>query len=439
MKASVGHVKDLPKSKIGVDVENGFDAAVRGHRGQGEGPRRDQERRAQAESVFLATDPDREGEAIAWHIAEEIGDTGDGRIQRVLFNEITKKGVQKAIEKPRELDLNKSDAQQARRILDRLVGYEISPILWNKVRRGLSAGRVQSVAVRLVVEREREIEAFIPEEYWTVEARARREAAAAVRGAARRRWTGEKAEPKDGDADARDRRRSSTARPTSSRASTRRSAAATPPPPFITAKLQQEARATASASRRSARWRSRSGSTKASSSARRARSVSSRTCVPTPTALSDDAVAAVRDVHRARRYGEDYLPEAPNVYKTKEARAGRPRGDPPDARWSGRPTRVATYFEQIGERDMFRLYTLIWNRFVASQMVPAVYDQTTVDIDARPRHVPRDRPGAQVRRLHRGVRRSRRGGGRRRGRRRRRTATARRRRGAPAAAARGRA
>src|SRR5512140_1985170 len=171
VKASVGHVKDLPKSKIGVDVDHGFRPEYEAIKGKSK-VLSDIKRAARtAERVFLATDPDREGEAIAWHIAEELGsEGGDARVRRVLFNEITKGAIQKAIAEPLDLDRKKFDSQQARRILDRLVGYQISPILWKKVRRGLSAGRVQSVAVRLVVEREREIEAFLPVEWWSLDA-----------------------------------------------------------------------------------------------------------------------------------------------------------------------------------------------------------------------------------------------------------------------------
>src|SRR5574341_338165 len=171
VKASVGHVKDLPKSKDGVDVENGFTPTYEVIKGKAKVLSEIKRAAKGAARVLLATDPDREGEAIAWHIADELGaEGGDERVRRVLFNEITKSAIQKAIEHPIDLDRKKFDSQQARRILDRLVGYQISPILWRKVRRGLSAGRVQSVAVRLVVEREREIEAFRPEEYWTLDA-----------------------------------------------------------------------------------------------------------------------------------------------------------------------------------------------------------------------------------------------------------------------------
>ena len=173
VKASVGHVKDLPKSKLGVDVEHDFAPEYQVIRGKGKVLQEIKKAAKSASKVFLAPDPDREGEAIAWHIAQELkGKKGAAgpEVVRVLFNEITKRAVQEAVQHPLQLDESKYNSQQARRILDRLVGYQISPLLWRKVRRGLSAGRVQSVAVRLVVEREREIDAFVPEEYWTIDA-----------------------------------------------------------------------------------------------------------------------------------------------------------------------------------------------------------------------------------------------------------------------------
>src|SRR5512133_633556 len=199
VKASVGHVKDLPKSKIGVDVEHGFRPEYDVIKWKSKVLSDIKRAARSASQVFLATDPDREGEAIAWHIAEELGaEGGNARVRRVLFNEITKGAILKAIEHPLDLDRRKFDSQQARRILDRLVGYQISPILWKKVRRGLSAGRVQSVAVRLVVEREREVQAFQPVEYWSLEA----ELAAKLPPEFRARLAklgGEKAELKEGE------------------------------------------------------------------------------------------------------------------------------------------------------------------------------------------------------------------------------------------------
>ena len=170
VKASIGHVMDLPKSKLGVDIENDFAADYHVIQGKASILADIKKAAKDKENVFLASDPDREGEAIAWHIAEKLKADG-AKIRRVLFNEITKRAVQEALQHPRDLDRNLYEAQQTRRILDRLVGYQISPLLWEKVRRGLSAGRVQSVAVRIVAEREREIQAFKPVEYWSITAR----------------------------------------------------------------------------------------------------------------------------------------------------------------------------------------------------------------------------------------------------------------------------
>lgn len=165
--ASMGHIRDLPKSKLGVDVENNFEPEYINIRGKGDLIKKLKKDALSAKKIYLATDPDREGEAIAWHLAYILGIPEDS-ICRVTFNEITKEAVKESINKPRKIDMNLTDAQQARRVLDRIVGYKISPVLWKKVKRGLSAGRVQSVAVKLIVEREEEIEKFIPEEYWNI-------------------------------------------------------------------------------------------------------------------------------------------------------------------------------------------------------------------------------------------------------------------------------
>jgi len=377
VKASVGHVKDLPKSKMGVDIEQGFTPAYEVIKGKAKVLSEIKRAARKADRVFLATDPDREGEAIACHIAEELGE-GDGKVRRVLFNEITKNAIQKAIEEPLDLDRNKFDSQQARRILDRLVGYQISPILWKKVRRGLSAGRVQSVAVRLVVEREREIQAFKPEEYWSLEA----DLAAALPPEFRAKLVklgGQKADLKDGEtthglvAELRDEKFVVDAVEKKER---RRNA----PPPFTTAKLQQEAA-------------NRLGFT-----AKKTMTLAQRlyegvelgeegavgliTYMRTDSVrLSNEAIAAVRDFI-GERYGKDHLPESPNLYKTKQkaAQEAHEAVRPTSLEWT--PERVAPFFDEMGERDMYRLYELIWNRFVACQMLPAVYDQTTADVAA---------------------------------------------------------
>jgi DNA topoisomerase-1 len=379
VRASVGHVKDLPKSKMGVDIDGGFLPQYDVIKGKAKVLSEIKRAARGADRVYLATDPDREGEAIAWHIAEEIGADGrDGRVSRVLFNEITKKAIQKAIENPQELDRKKFDSQQARRILDRLVGYQISPILWKKVRRGLSAGRVQSVTVRLVVEREREIEAFRPEEYWTLDADL---AAKLPPEFTAKIWKvdGEKAALKD---EATTRGLASEVEKetfvvrTVDRKERRRNA----PPPFTTAKLQQDAA-------------NRLGFT-----AKKTMTLAQRlyegvelgdeglvgliTYMRTDSVrLAGEAVDAAR-AFVAERWGKDHLPETPNVFKTKakSAQEAHEAIRPTNLEWT--PERVQPFFEAMGERDMFRLYELVWSRFVACQMVPAIYDQTAADIAA---------------------------------------------------------
>jgi len=377
--ASVGHVKDLPKSKMGVDVEKGFRPTYEVIKGKAKVLSDIKRAAHKAADVYLATDPDREGEAIAWHIAEELGaEGGDARVRRVLFNEITKGAIQKAIAEPRALDRRKFDSQQARRILDRLVGYQISPILWKKVRRGLSAGRVQSVAVRLVVEREREIQAFKPEEYWSLEA----DLAASLPPEFRARLVkldGQKADLRDGETSrglVAELEKERFAVAAVERKERRRNA----PPPFTTAKLQQEAA-------------NRLGFT-----ARKTMTLAQRlyegvelgdegavgliTYMRTDSVrLSSEAVDAVRGFI-AERYGKDHLPESPNVYRTRQkaAQEAHEAVRPTSLEWT--PERVAPFFEQMGERDMLRLYELVWNRFVACQMMPAVYDQTAADVAA---------------------------------------------------------
>ncbi len=239
VKASVGHVRDLPKSKIGVDLEEGtFDPVYEVIEGKKKVVAEIRKAAREVETVYLASDPDREGEAIAWHISEEIKDVNTN-MRRVLINEITKKGVTAAIANPLDIDMNKTDAQQARRILDRLVGYKISPILWNKVQRGLSAGRVQSVAVRLVCEREEEIKAFIPEEYWSVDITCQGPTPPPFE-ARIWKWKGEKAEPKtkdEADAIANELRAGNAVVASVDKKERRKK----PQAPFITSRLQQDA------------------------------------------------------------------------------------------------------------------------------------------------------------------------------------------------------
>jgi DNA topoisomerase-1 len=377
VKASVGHVRDLPKSKIGVDLEDGtFEPVYEVIEGKKKVLGEIRKAAREVETVYLASDPDREGEAIAWHIAEEIKDVNKN-LRRVLINEITKKGVTQAIAKPQQIDMHKTDAQQARRILDRLVGYKISPILWNKVQRGLSAGRVQSVAVRLVCEREEEIKAFKPEEYWTVEATCRASQPPPF-DARVARWLGEKAEPKTAD-EAHAIAAELSAGDAVVASVEKKERRKKPQAPFITSKLQQDA------------------ARKLRFSAKRTMALAQRlyegvelgdegptgliTYMRTDsTRISDDALAAVR-AHITDTYGKDYVPDEVNTYGNKDrAQDAHEAIRPTQMEWT--PDRVAAALENHPEgKELIRLYTLIWQRFVASQMVPAVYDQTTIDLD----------------------------------------------------------
>ncbi|HYR96132.1 MAG TPA: type I DNA topoisomerase [Candidatus Binatus sp.] len=377
VKASIGHVMDLPKSKLGVDLENDFAAEY--HVIPGKAKVLDEIKKAakDKEHIYLAPDPDREGEAIAWHIAQKLGPRRRN-IHRVLFNEITKKAVLEALKTPGKVDQNRFEAQQARRILDRLVGYKLSPLLWEKVRRGLSAGRVQSVAVRIICEREREIRAFTPEEYWTVEARL--EAGDPPPFAARlAEIAGQKLDHKQLRLDAKARVDEVLARLRGvdwtitkvERKERRRH----PTPPFITSRLQQEA--------------SRKLGFQPSRTMRIAQrlyegvelgaegSVGLITYMRTDsTRISGEAIGAAREWVN-RRYGAQYVPESPNVYRSKK--------DAQDAHEAIRPTSMEYDPEGVArflDKDEIALYTLIWNRFVASQMESAVYDATVVDIEA---------------------------------------------------------
>jgi DNA topoisomerase I len=386
VEASLGHVKDLPKSTLGVDVNKDFETDYIVIPGKEKVVARLKKLADSADTIYLAPDPDREGEAIAAHLAEELGGNGakdkkkkkkqDGqeRIRRVTFNEITQRAVREAFEHPRDIDRNLVDAQQTRRVLDRLVGYQVSPLLWDKVRRGLSAGRVQTVALRLIVEREREIKAFEKQEYWTIDAHL----AASKPPAFDARFLGkgeEKVEVHNGEeaekiraalehadwivrtVDRKERRRNAT-------------------PPFTTSKLQQDS------------------SRKLRFSVKRTMMIAQRlyegvelgeeglvgliTYMRTDsTRVSNDALAEVRDYIKSQ-YGDQYLPETPNAYKEKkEAQA---------AHEAIRPTSAMRHPDQIKQylkEDEYKVYKLIWQRFVASQIMPAVFDQTAVDIDAR--------------------------------------------------------
>jgi DNA topoisomerase I len=374
VKASMGHVKDLPKSTLGVKIGKEFSPEYVVIAGKKEFLTEIKAIAKKVDTVFLAPDPDREGEAIAWHIAEEISKgKKNGKVKRVLFNEITKKAVLEAIKAPQELNQKKYESQQARRILDRLVGYQISPILWQKVRRGLSAGRVQSVAVRLVCDREAEIKAFIAQEYWTVEVDLLGRTPPPFRSYLFK-IDGQKAEIKDS-AQAnsiKDELYKQTFKVSNIE---KKTVSRSPQPPFITSRLQQEA-------------------------SRRLRFTAKKTMMlaqelyegveigdeglvglitymrTDSTRLSADAVAQARDFIKTK-YGENYVPSAPRVYATKQRSQ--------DAHEAIRPTSVEYPPEKITKflsKDLYALYELIWNRFVASQMADAQFVQTSIDIEA---------------------------------------------------------
>ena len=374
VKASLGHIKDLPKRDLAVDVEHGFEPRYEVIEGKKKLVAELKQAARKVQDVYLAADPDREGEAICSHLQEELSEKKNGpRIYRVMFNEITKKAVTKAFEKPGQVDVNLVDAQQARRVLDRLVGYKISPLLWDKVRRGLSAGRVQTVALRVIVEREREIRAFLAKEYWTIDAdlAAKKPPGLTARLA---RVNGQTAEIGSTEAangvvaaleDA-----AYTVQSVSTREKRR-----FPVAPFITSTLQQES------------------SRKLRFSVKRTMMLAQRlyegvevgkdtvgliTYMRTDsTRVSEDAIKDVRDFI-GERYGREYLPDSANFYKSKKGAQ--------DAHEAVRPTSMAYSPEVVDkylQEDERKVYRLIWNRFVASQMMPALYDQTTIDVSAK--------------------------------------------------------
>ncbi len=369
--ASVGHIKDLPKSELGVDVEHDFAPKYVAIRGKGKILSGIKKAAKSADQIYLAPDPDREGEAIAWHIAEEIRQ--EDKVFRILFNEITKRGVSEAIAHPQKLNKDKFEAQQARRILDRLVGYQISPILWDKVRRGLSAGRVQSVALRLICEREKEILAFKPQEYWSVTVELEGNTPPPFE-AKLVRIDGEKANLTS---------ESETKKLTGSidgadylvEAVTKKSRKKNPPPPFITSTLQQEA----------ARKLGFSAKKTMMLAQRLYEGVDFGTEGPVglitymrtdSTRVANEAMTEVRD-HISSKYGKEYLPPSPRTFKSaKSAQEAHEAIRPTSMEYH--PGKAAAYLE----KDQIRLYELIWNRFVASQMNPAIMDQTSIDIRA---------------------------------------------------------
>ena len=371
VRASVGHVKDLPKNKLGIDPENGFEPTYVVMDAKKKVIADLKKAASRAQQILLAPDPDREGEAIAWHIAEEIGK--NKTVSRVLFNDLTRETILEALKHPRDLDFNRYEAQQTRRILDRLVGYQISPLLWDKVKRGLSAGRVQSVAVRIICDREAEIRKFVPEEYWNITALLEGDTPPAFE-AKLFKIDGKKAKIGN-ESDATKILSSLREAPFTVSSVVKKEVKRQPPAPFTTSKLQQE----------SSRWLHFSAK-KTMMNAQKLYEgieIGAEGAVGLITYMRTDSVrVAAEALKEARefihaRYDAGYLPAKPRVFKVS--------GGAQDAHEAIRPTSVNRLPEQIKKYltpDQFRLYQLIWNRFLASQMSPALLDQTTVDITA---------------------------------------------------------
>ena len=369
--ASMGHIRDLPKSKLGIDVEHNFEPEYINIRGKGDLIKDLKKNAKNSKKVYLATDPDREGEAIAWHLSN-ILNSENNQITRVTFNEITKNAVQKAIKQPRDIDINLVDAQQARRVLDRIVGYKISPVLWKKVRRGLSAGRVQSVAVELIVDREEEIEKFIPQEYWNIYVKLLDEDSKKSFEAKFYGKNGKKQEinnKQEVDEILKNIKNAKYIVEDIKKGEKKR----TPAPPFTTSTMQQEA------------------SRKLGFSLKKTMSIAQVlyegikipekgtigliTYMRTDsTRISEEARTAAKS-HIVGTYGENFYEN--RYYKTNK--------DAQDAHEGIRPTYADLEPDKIKEalsKDQYKLYKLIYNRFIASQMASAIYDTISVTIDA---------------------------------------------------------
>ena len=370
VKASIGHVRDLPKKKLGIDLDEGFKPTYITIRGKGKILKELKEAAGKSDVVYLASDFDREGEAIAWHIAQTLKLPED-KIRRVVFNEITKRAIQNAIGNPGEIDMRKVDAQQARRILDRLVGYQVSPVLWKTIYRGLSAGRVQSVALRLICEREDEIEAFVPREYWTIDA-----VFETLRGeeieARLERVNGKKPKLEDSSSAEAvvEALKGSSFRISKLQEKERKTS---PPPPFITSTLQRDA---ANRLRFSSKKTMVTAQMLYEGLAIGGENVGLITYMRTDsTRVASEALDEARG-HIRRTLGPEYLEEKVRRYRAKRGAQ--------DAHEAIRPTSAERTPESIKQHltpDQFRLYELIWRRFVATQMKPARYHNTSVDIE----------------------------------------------------------
>jgi len=362
--ASYGHIKDLPRSSLGVRTEEGFEPEYQIIPSRKKQIKEIKEKSRRAEEIFLASDPDREGEAIAWHIAEEIGNSGI--IKRAVFHEITEKGVKEGINNPRALDENLYNAQKARRVLDRLVGYKISPLLWDKIKRGISAGRVQSVALKFIVEREKEIEAFVPREYWTISAVFEKEG---------KRFSAE-LKTKDVIPDESSAKRiveEIKDRDFVVHRVTKKERKVNPPPPYITSTLQQDAfkKFGFTAERTMRIAQTLYEGVEAGPFGRIGLITYMRT---DSVRIAEEAVRKVRQLIE-EKFGREYIPENPRIYKNKESAQ--------DAHEAIRPADVNILPSSIKDyisKDEHKLYDIIWRRFLACQMSPAVYETVTADL-----------------------------------------------------------
>lgn len=370
VKASMGHVRDLPKSQIGVEIEDNFAPKYITIRGKGSVLKELKDARKKVKKVYLAADPDREGEAIAWHLAHAL-ELDQSEACRVVFNEITKQAVKDAFKTPRQINMDLVHAQQARRILDRLVGYKISPLLWKKVKKGLSAGRVQSVSVKLIIDRENEISAFIPEEYWTITARLNMGKSSF--DAKFYSINGEKRELTS-EAEVNEILHAIKGNSFVVSEVKERERLRHPSPPFTTSSLQQEA--ARKLNFRAAKTMSVAQQLYEGVDLGKEGTVGLITYMRTDsTRISQTAQEEAGEFIKGH-YGDDYMPETPRQYVKKNANAQ-------DAHEAIRPTsimRTPDEMKSFLSRDQFRLYKLVWERFVASQMTSAIMDTMTVDI-----------------------------------------------------------
>lgn len=372
VKASMGHVRDLPKSQIGVEVENNFTPKYITIRGKGNVLKDLKDAMKKVKRVYLAADPDREGEAIAWHLANYL-ELPEDEPCRVVFNEITKQTVKEAFQSPRRINMDLVNAQQTRRILDRLVGYKISPILWKKLKKGLSAGRVQSVAVKLIIDRENEIRSFVPEEYWTITVKLAAEA-----GEFEAKFYGLRGEKTELSNEEQVREIVAMVEKAEFvvQSVKEKERLRHPAPPFITSSLQQEA--ARKLNFRAAKTMSVAQQLYEGVELGKEGSVGLITYMRTDSTRVSPVAQEEARQYIAEKFGKSYIPETPRQY-TKKASGAQ------DAHEAIRPTSVMREPEQVKpylSRDQYRLYKLIWERFIASQMSAAVLDTMTVDVAA---------------------------------------------------------